>query len=406
MSKYKLILDKILIFILGITLVTNCSKKDDDNDLLLFLLLSQPNNPRAFEVPRFMYVASWGTNEIFQYGINASNGRTNLLDVIPSQTNPTALTINEDGTFLFSASPNANRITSYSIDRESGRLELLGSFATAATLNQGILPQDIQIDPTGRFLYTANQGDDTISAFSIDTTGNLTALTGSPTNAREVPTQSVLLNSLRIHPTGRFLYSVNLLGKNIGIFNLEVDGANAGQISATPTFEQVFQDDPDNSAPGDLAIEPSGRFLYVVDRKGGVLRFWRINQTDGTLAVVPSESNVFENPLVLSQNETNSNPFAVRVDPTGRFLYVLNYNSKTISLFTIDPFRGFVRFVNSQRTGNNPKGLYVDKSGRFVFVANSGSNTVGIYRVETANGRLKLIREVSVGSDPRFVISY
>jgi 6-phosphogluconolactonase len=386
-------------------LVACSSSKDNDDDLLLLLLLAnQPSaGPQAAEFPRFLYVASWGTNEVIQYGVNATSGSLTQVGVTGADTNPTALTVNPDGTFLYAAAPNANAITRYTITRETGVLERVTPSTSTGATTTGILPQDIQFDPTGRFLYTANQGSDTISSFTVNTTsGALTTIT-APITTRQTVDTPVLSSALRIHPTGRFLYTVNILGRNTAIATVAAD---TGTVTAPALFQQVFQDSGDNSAPGDLAIDPTGRFLYVLDGKAGQLRFWRINQSTGAVTDVATEAGTFENPLNLASGDASANPRAVRIDPTGRFLYVLNYNSRQISLYTIDPFRGYLTFVNSQRTGNNPSSLYVDKGGRFVFVANSGSNTVGVYNIDTSNGRLNLISETAVGTDPRSVVSY
>jgi len=54
--------------------------------------------------------------------------------------------------------------------RDTGRLRHVGEAWT-----RGDYPRNVNIDPTGRFLYACNHRSDNITAFSIDgATGNLT----------------------------------------------------------------------------------------------------------------------------------------------------------------------------------------------------------------------------------------
>ena len=60
------------------------------------------------------------------------------------------------------------------------------------------------VDPSGRFAYVANHGDDTVSAYTINSsTGALRAISGSPFAAGNHP------DSVTVDPSGRFAYVAN-----------------------------------------------------------------------------------------------------------------------------------------------------------------------------------------------------
>jgi 6-phosphogluconolactonase len=62
----------------------------------------------------------------------------------------------------------------------------------------------VAVDPTGKFAYVANKGDNTISAYTINaTTGALTPIPGSPFAAGDAPF------SVAVDPTGKFAYVTN-----------------------------------------------------------------------------------------------------------------------------------------------------------------------------------------------------
>jgi 6-phosphogluconolactonase (cycloisomerase 2 family) len=76
----------------------------------------------------------------------------------------------------------------------------------------------IAIDPTGRYAYTADYTDDTVSAYAIDSvTGNLT-LIGSP-----LPVGADAY-SVSVDYSGKFVYAV-LANKSVVTFSIGSTGA-------------------------------------------------------------------------------------------------------------------------------------------------------------------------------------
>ncbi|WP_225616734.1 beta-propeller fold lactonase family protein [Variovorax sp. 38R] len=101
---------------------------------------------------------------------------------------------------------------------------------------------------------------------------------------------------------------------------------------------------------------------------------------------------------------TNDYPRAVAVDPTGRFAYVANLVSRTVSTYAIDPVTGALSplAVPTVATENAPHSVTVDPSGRFAYVANRGSNTLSAYAIDSHSGALSPLARpaVATGSSP------
>ena len=67
-------------------------------------------------------------------------------------------------------------------------------------------------------------------------------------------------------------------------------------------------------------------------------------------------------------------------------LYVIN--GTTVSGYSINPKTGKLKFVNTVNTGANPNSIKSDPSGRFVYVTNSGSNSISGYAIDPEDGLL------------------
>jgi 6-phosphogluconolactonase len=99
--------------------------------------------------------------------------------------------ITPDGKYLYASNRGEiNNIAIYAISQDSGKLSLLGHQSTL-----GRTPRSFVIDPTGTFLLVANQDDNNIVTFKINSSNGLLIETGIQTS---VPSP-VCLKFLEVH---------------------------------------------------------------------------------------------------------------------------------------------------------------------------------------------------------------
>src|SRR5207244_111172 len=95
----------------------------------------------------------------------ASDGTLSTLGAMPtaSGANTVALTVEPSGRFLYAANYGAASLTAFAIDGASGALSNLGTYPS------GSLPYALAVEASGRFLYVANDNPSgTVTGFSID----------------------------------------------------------------------------------------------------------------------------------------------------------------------------------------------------------------------------------------------
>jgi DNA-binding beta-propeller fold protein YncE len=85
-------------------------------------------------------------------------------------------------------------------------------------------------------------------------------------------------------------------------------------------------------------------------------------------------------PNALAYATAGNAPTAIAVDPTSRFAYVVNRLDNTVSMYTIDPDTGDLTLNSSDTnpkaiiaTGAEPFRIDFDPTGKFVYVTNEGS---------------------------------
>jgi 6-phosphogluconolactonase len=251
----------------------------------------------------------------------------------------------------------------------------------------------LAIDPRGRFLYVANGNSNNVSALTIDnTTGALTAIPGSPVTVGNNPI------AVEIDPTGQFVY--------VASSEFEDDGSISGfRIDATTGALTAVTGSPSIIATGaqSIAVDPSGRFVYVPNTVSNDVSRYSIDATTGALTPgAPVTAGNGPMSIVLTVGPT---PVIFRP----RFAYVANLNSDTVSAFAIDAATGALTPAPGSpfAAGVGPIAVTVDPTGRFAYVANAGSNDISGYTIDPASGGLSPIAgsPFPAGEGPSSVIT-
>jgi 6-phosphogluconolactonase (cycloisomerase 2 family) len=182
---------------------------------------------------------------------------------------------------------------------------------------------------------------------------------------------------LTVDPTGRFLY-VSALDSVDATVSMYTINQTTGLL--TPTSPATVLTDGN---PFQVVVAPSGKFAYVVNNFAGsgnanAVSQYTVNSATGVLT---------EN--LSSVVAAGNGPTGIAVDPTSRFAYVINRLDNTVSMFTIDPNTGSLTLNSTAAdptatiaTGVEPFRIDFDPTGKFVYVTNEDSAT-SIYTVNS-----------------------
>ncbi len=321
-----------------------------------------------------VYVANSGAASVSAFKLNPDTGALSPVtgSPFPSGTGPSALGRNSTGVFLYSANVgNAGSnggVSGWTINSD-GTLTPMGGSPFVA----GASYASIAVDPQARFLFAGQASAAGIQAFSVASNGGaLTALggvagtTGTPLRMAE-------------HPSGKFLYVAE------GASGVDVFSISTGGVLAN------VQNVPLAAANG-LAV--SSKFAYVADGTNGVDAY-SIDSTTGQLTAVGG--------AVAAGN----NPSNVALSPSGAFVFVTNRDSNNVSAYTADATTGALTPVTGSPfgAGTNPVAVSVDPSSRYVYVTNRGAGSVSIFTIGSSPaGKLVSGGVANTGSSPNDVL--
>lgn len=170
---------------------------------------------------RFAFVADLGLDRVMVYRYNADKGT-----LIPSEhgpanvvpcSGPRHFAFHPDGKHAYVINEMALTITAFSYDPENG---VLKAVQTVSTLPEGT-PKDksfstaeVQVHPSGRFVYGSNRGHNSIAIFSVKPkTGELTPAGHQAENIKTP-------RNFGIDPTGSFLLVANQDGDSLNVYRI------------------------------------------------------------------------------------------------------------------------------------------------------------------------------------------
>jgi|HubBroStandDraft_1064217.scaffolds.fasta_scaffold00233_11 6-phosphogluconolactonase len=339
--------------------------------------------------PAFAYALSYAVDDpsastVSMYTVNSCTG--SLTATAPPAVATGAngfgaegLAVDPAGRFAYVANLMSNAaddatVAMFTINSSTGVL----TPTTPATVPTGYFPQGIAIDPSGRFVYTANSDDNTVSMFTINSsTGVLTPTAPAAVAAGSSP------GFMTVHPSGKFAYASNQDDDTISMYTI-----NSSTGVLTPTTPAAV---PAGSSPFGVTVDPSGKFAYVPDA------YSQPNNTVWQFTVDAVTGVLSPNGAATSGNGSTS----VAVDPSSKFAYVVNRDDNTVSMFTINPTTGILtpNAPPTIATGQEPFGIVVDPSGKFVYVSNQNSSSLSVYTLN-GDGTLTAVGTAATGTDP------
>jgi len=371
----------------------------DNNAAYSVTVLTQPSNPAqtctvrngsgtidkagisnvivsCTQTGRFAYVANRQSNSISAFAIDQSSGELVPLAGSPFASNgttPTALTVDPNGQFLYVANSGSNSVSVYSIDA-TGALTAVG-FPTAA----GTAPGAVTVDPTDHFLYVANLSSNNVSAFAISGS-TLTPVVDSPFSAGAEPA------SLAVDPNGNFLYVTNFNDNTISVFLIDTASGTLSVISGSPFAA--------GAGPISIAIDPTDAFAFVASNTAETITSYALNATTGALT-----------PISGSPLAAGTNVEALTVDPTASYVFAANAQAANqVATFGITPATGALTLSSTATADSLPVAVAIDPSGQFLYAVNFNSGDVSAYTL-SATGALTPVAgsPFAVGGQPHSI---
>ena len=315
---------------------------------ILFMVINHLNSDIQFVYPNsyrlFLYISNGGDGNIDVMKLNHETGNLTMVEKVPAGPNVMHMALSPDHRFLYaSVRSEPFSIISYSINSETGKLTYL---------SKELLPDNmayISVDQTGRFLLSVSYTGAKIAVNPIESNGLVQAepIQVIPTGPNP--------HSILVDPSNRFVYVPHLGNDQVKQFLF-----NASTGTLTPNDPDVVYT-KDGSGPRHFVFSPNNNFLYVSNELDGTVYSYEINNKTGILTEIQKISvfppHTMNNELSSDSQDTTIKIADIHITPNGKWLYVSERATNTITAFAVDDNSGNFTYIGSYYTEKIPRGL-------------------------------------------------
>jgi len=286
-----------------------------------------------------LLVANAGFNDagtgITDFSVAASSGALGTPALSPLPVAPASETVDPSGRFLYAADQDNGAVYLYNIAADG---TISGNFSTVAEPDD---PTGVVTDPLGKYLFVESGGDGTsfVFVYIIDPVlGGLTQIEGSPFfNSYGASGGNGGNQEIVVDPSGNFVVLTNTDSASITVFQLQIGGGGVLAMVPGSPFN-------DGGSIGSIAFNPSGTVLYGIDLDGDDITTLPFDASNGTLG-----------PFAQSA-EIGLTPTAGIVDSTGQYYLLTGYPFAdtnlpppgSLTVYPIDPESGQIVIAGAE----------------------------------------------------------
>lgn len=332
-----------------------------------------------------LYVGTFserGSQGIYVYRMNGFADSAELVQTIGGMESPSFLALHPDGRTLYSA----NRSPAVP-GRDWGSIAsfavdpvsgLLTSVSERPAYGSGSC--HISTDWSGAMLFVANYSAGNMAAFSL----------ADPRHPERIGQFDYEGHS--IHPTRQESAHAHAClpspdNRYLYVTDLGTDRIYGYRLAPGKSRLRLVKKagatvDP-GSGPRHLTFHPNGRYVFLAEELSSTVSTFRYHPKTGRLTLIDRQST-------LPPGFDRENAVAdVHVHPNGRFLYVSNRGHNSVAIFSIDPATGRLTPLGHEPVhGDHPRNFTIHPGGEFLLVANRTTDNITFFRIDPATGRL------------------
>ena len=314
-------------------------------------------------------------NGVNVFRMDPSSGAWTHIQQVGDLINPSFLVLSRDQRVLYSVHGDENHATAFAVDPQTGTIKLIGRADSGG--KNGVRQA---LDPSGKFLIVANYASGTVAVPPVSEDGGLKDQVQlmeckGPNGPHRIRQTSSHPHDIVFDPSGKFVVVPDLGLDRTFVYRFDpAKGAlsEASVMEGRPT-----------SGPRHMAFHPTRPLAFVLNELDSTLTTCQWDGERGALKPVQIISTL------RTSFTGNSTAAELAVAPSGNFVYASNRGGDDIAVYAIDPATGtlsVVEFVPTQ--GKGPRFIGLTPSGRLMYAANELGDTIATYRVDTATGKL------------------
>jgi 6-phosphogluconolactonase len=353
----------------------------------LFISFAQTLEKAATKTQYIAYVGTYTSKTtskgIYAYHFDAEKGQLSPLGAPTESADPSFVAVHPNGKYLYAVNEIGNfnggtggAVSAFAIDAKTGALKFLNQVPT-----RGAGPCHVSLDKTGNYVLVANYDGGSIASFPVHDDGTLGTVSGFVQHSGSGPDkerqEGPHAHWIGTSPDNRFA-----LAADLGLDQILVYGFDSSKGLFTPLLSGFAKVKP-GAGPRHLTFSPNGKFAYVLSEMDSSVTVFSYQTKTGGLTFLQNLSTLpqdFSGPKQAAE---------IAVHPSGKFLYTSNRGHDSIAVFAIDEKKGTLKSLGQVLTGGKtPRHFAIDPTGTYLLAENQDSNNIVVFHIDAATGNL------------------
>jgi 6-phosphogluconolactonase len=330
--------------------------------------------------PKFAYVGCFTTEKrkakgrgIALFSIDPASGKWTFVEACNVLHNPSYICLDRAQRFMYSAHGDSSEVCAYARDARTGRLTLLNRQDT-----KGDNSSTVEVDASGRWvLLSTGPG---VALFPVKADGSLGPYSdlvipeGEPGPLRDEQ-QGPHPHQATFDLTGRFVVVPDKGLDRIQVFRFDAERGKLASCDILPARH--------GAVPRHITFHPRRPYAYLVAENDSTV--FALHWDTGTGKLKP-----FQRVPTLPTDFVDDNMAAeIAIMPSGKFLYASNRGHDSIVIYSVDEASGRIATVGWEPVrGKKPRFFALDPAAEHLYAANEDSHAIVEFRVDQATGKL------------------
>ncbi len=246
----------------------------------------------------------------------------------------------------------------------------------------------VGVDKTGKILMSAQYGGGSTTTYSLQPDGTLGERVQVVEHGKGSGVDPKRQADSHPHWVGTSPDNRFLMVPDLGMDRIVVYelDAETGQLKLHSKVPV-----PPGSGPRHMKFHTSGKFAYVLNELSLTISVFEYDATTAEFKPIQLIESLTED---LKDKNPNS-AAEIRVHPSGKFVYSSNRGHDSISVFSVDQETGKLKFVEREPIrGSWPRNFNLDPSGKWLLAAGARSNTLALFEIDGETGRLEFSQNI------------
>lgn len=321
--------------------------------------------------------------------LNLSNGELDKLQSFTGTKSSSYICLSPGEDFLYAIN-GGNGVSAFKIDSDSKHL----TFINSQPVN-GKGTCHLSVTPNNKFLMVANYSSGNVVVFPIQIDGNLSPMASTLQHVGNGPNkerqEGPHAHYIKASPAGNYVFAVDLgIDK---VMNYTIN-PTTGQLSENAS--QPFLQLAPGAGPRHMIFHQNEKFAYVLNELQSSVTACAYDSQKGALSIIDTY------PMLPKDFSEFSKAAAIRIHPSGKFLYASNRGHDSMAVFKIKKNGQLKRIQIIQDDIEWPRDFNIDPTGKYMLVGNRHKNEVIVFLIEksgklSATGnRLEIAQPTSV----------